>query len=182
MRRNKMRRNGGFTLVELLIVIMIIGILAGLVMLAVSSAQDTAEATRVINDLRALKSAAQMYYVDTGSWPNEGNIPPGRVSQFYSDIFSYLDRRLDANRYANLSGVLSALFSRVSSSTVGTNLVHSDTHYPGRHYVHLRLADNTKMSVMKKIEKQAASAGIISNLDGKPWTTSRGTSMAMYLY
>ena len=63
-------RHGGFTLVELLIVIIIIAILAGMLLLATGSATDNAEATKIINDLRNLKAASMMYYVDNDSWPN----------------------------------------------------------------------------------------------------------------
>lgn len=62
-------RHGGFTLVELLIVIIIIAILAGMLLLATGSATDSADATRIINDLRNLKGAAMMYYVDNNAWP-----------------------------------------------------------------------------------------------------------------
>ena len=61
-------RKGGFTLVELLIVIMIIAILAGMMLLATGSATDSAEATKIINDLRNLKSAALLYYGDHLEW------------------------------------------------------------------------------------------------------------------
>jgi general secretion pathway protein G len=66
-------RKGGFTLVELLIVIMIIAILAGMMMIATSSATDSAEATKIINNLRNLKSAALLYYGDNMSWPQKGD-------------------------------------------------------------------------------------------------------------
>ena len=62
-------RKKGFTLVELLIALIIIGILAGALLLTMANAQAKAEATRVVSDLRNLKSAAIFYYVDKGKIP-----------------------------------------------------------------------------------------------------------------
>jgi prepilin-type N-terminal cleavage/methylation domain-containing protein len=57
-----------FTLVELLIVLLIIGILAGALLLTIANTQAKAEATKIVSDLRALKSAMVLYYADTGRW------------------------------------------------------------------------------------------------------------------
>ncbi len=86
-------RKGGFTLIELLIVIMIVAILAGMMMLTMGSATDSAEATRIINDVRTLKSAALMYAMDNnGNWPDgdwDGTTAPS--------LDQYLDRPLFTN-------------------------------------------------------------------------------------
>jgi len=52
----------GFTLVELLIVIVIIGILAAAMMLGSGSATAAAEATNIVSDLRNLQAAAMMLF------------------------------------------------------------------------------------------------------------------------
>ena len=66
-------REGGFTLVELLMVFMIIAILAGMLLLTTGMSTDGAEAVKVINDLRNLKGAALLYYGDHLKWPGPGD-------------------------------------------------------------------------------------------------------------
>jgi len=59
-----MKLRKGFTLVELLIVIVIIGILAGAMMLASGAATASAEASNVVSNLRSLQSASLMLFAD----------------------------------------------------------------------------------------------------------------------
>ena len=86
------RKHKAFTLVELLIVIIIIGILAGMMMLSTGSATDKAEAMKVVNNLRTIKSAVLMYYADNGKWPVDAENPSINLRR---DTPSSLDKYLD---------------------------------------------------------------------------------------
>ena len=54
----------GFTLVELLIVIVVIGILSAMMMLSSTEAVTSARANNIVSNMRNLKTAALEYYVD----------------------------------------------------------------------------------------------------------------------
>lgn len=60
------QKHSGFTIVELLIVIVVIGILAALVLNSFSGAQQKARITSVNNDLNLLKKAQLAYKNETG--------------------------------------------------------------------------------------------------------------------
>jgi general secretion pathway protein G len=62
-------REGGFTLVELLVVIVVLGVLAGLVVLAVGGIRDRGVASACEGDRRTLDGAIGAYHARTGSYP-----------------------------------------------------------------------------------------------------------------
>ncbi len=60
----KKGKSKGFTLIEMLIVVTLIGILSGGLMLTMSAGTDKAEASRIVSDLNSMKLAAGLYYAD----------------------------------------------------------------------------------------------------------------------
>lgn len=59
----------GFTLVELLIVIAIIGILASLVLVSISTAQKRGRDSKRIADTKQMMNALELYYTDNKAYP-----------------------------------------------------------------------------------------------------------------
>lgn len=64
------KRAQGFTIVELLIVIVVIGILAGLVITTYSGVQENARNTERQTDLKAIQGQLEAYYAKNGTYPS----------------------------------------------------------------------------------------------------------------
>jgi prepilin-type N-terminal cleavage/methylation domain-containing protein len=60
------RKRGGFTLVEIMIVVAIIALLAAIAIPNFLRARKRSEATRILEDLRMLDSATDQYAIDNG--------------------------------------------------------------------------------------------------------------------
>jgi len=65
-----MRRNG-FTLLELLFVLTIVALLAGIAVPMFGSSIDRARESALKEDLRAFRKAIDDYYADAGKYPDE---------------------------------------------------------------------------------------------------------------
>lgn len=68
-----MMRNKGFTIVELLIVIVVIGILAAITIVAFNGVQARATFAKHQSQLSTINKAIQLYYADNGTYPYPGD-------------------------------------------------------------------------------------------------------------
>ena len=65
-------RNNGFTIVELLIVIVVIAILAAISIVAYNGIQNRAEASKTVSAIQAYKKALSLYKIDNNLYPTTG--------------------------------------------------------------------------------------------------------------
>ncbi|MFT5239715.1 MAG: general secretion pathway protein G [Candidatus Promineifilaceae bacterium] len=83
-RTNNLERRG-FTLVEIMVVVAIIGLLAAIAIPSFSKARLNAQMSRAQNDLRVLATAFEQLSMDTGQWPGgySTDVPfPGGANEF----------------------------------------------------------------------------------------------------
>jgi len=73
MNRLRQNKNSALTLIELLVVIAIIGILAALLLAAISQAKARAQRAVCVNNVRQLGIALQAFVADNGVYVLEGN-------------------------------------------------------------------------------------------------------------
>jgi general secretion pathway protein G len=67
---NRTAKVGGFTLIEVMVVIVILGILAALVVPRVMDAPDRARVAKAQSDVLALANALQLYRLDNFNYPS----------------------------------------------------------------------------------------------------------------
>ena len=65
----RFRGQDGFTLIEIMVVILIIGLLALMVVPRLRGVADRAKRTKAQADIQELKQALDRYYLDNGSYP-----------------------------------------------------------------------------------------------------------------
>jgi len=73
----KIERKSGFTIVELLIVVVVIGILAAIVIVAYSGITKSAQQTAITAELRQWEKLFEIYKAKNGSYPQPAASNPG---------------------------------------------------------------------------------------------------------
>jgi len=74
MKKVKKLDKGGFTMVELIVIIAIIAILSAILIPAVFNQIKKSKTARLENELQSLKTAVLQYYADVGKWVKNNNI------------------------------------------------------------------------------------------------------------
>lgn len=69
--RNKLRKSQGFTLIEIMVVLVIIGVMAALIVPRVVGKADDARKIAAKTDITSIMSALNMYKLDNGRYPEE---------------------------------------------------------------------------------------------------------------
>jgi general secretion pathway protein G len=84
-RNNQMKKRKGFTLIELMVVMAIIGILMGLTLTGFFASRKTARDGKRKSDLEQIRSALEMCYSDTGAYPADITSQVSCGSKVYLD-------------------------------------------------------------------------------------------------
>ncbi len=64
-----MKNKKGFTLIELMVVVAIMGLLAALAVIALNSARARARDARRVSDVKQIQTALELYYLDNNAYP-----------------------------------------------------------------------------------------------------------------
>ena len=146
----------GFTLVELLIVIVVIGILSAMMMLSSTEAVSSARAADIISDLRNLKTAALAFYMDN---IDEIDAVKGNIFPFDEHPDIYLAYEAKVWQYMGSKKI------RIDGSnnaeeyhySFGSETHTANTWYGGAWYVWCKVTDDR---VREKLASRAVAVGL----------------------
>ena len=132
----------GFTLVELLIVVAILGVLAAGLSMSSTDAVDAAGANNILNNLQSVKTAAMQMYIDHGSTLDVTNLN------------KYLGKKSTSLKIGNDKGKYTVV-------TVGT---------PSVWYAVYQFSDNDTAGLKTKLGDKATTADLYGTADNSTFT------------
>jgi prepilin-type N-terminal cleavage/methylation domain-containing protein len=137
IRCSTLRAARAFTLIELVVVVGIITVLAGLVLSTAGYARKKAATVRAQNEIAAMAAACESYKVDTGVYPNNGdtnnldpttngnsNSPSYNLTSFY--LYTQLSGDLIGNQQPTLKGYVAFKPQMLLTDTNGSVLAIKD--------------------------------------------------------
>ncbi len=117
-------RRRGFTLVELLVVIVVLGVLAGVAVMKYIDLRNAALAAQMAQEVRAVQIAAFNYYADTETWPPSAAVsavPAGLGPLLPGQLAASFDRVNYQLQFENFAGDGDA-----AAMIVGVSITTSD--------------------------------------------------------
>jgi prepilin-type N-terminal cleavage/methylation domain-containing protein len=95
----RLGRQRGFTLVEIMVVVVIIGLLAAMALPAFQRVKLSAVSKRYLNDARQVRDGAERYALENG------NFPPNGVGGLHASLQGYIPQAIFAATTTPLGGV-----------------------------------------------------------------------------
>lgn len=150
----------GFTLVELLIVIVVIGILSAMMMLSSTEAMSSAKASNIASNLRNLKTAVLSWYADHTDYvltDNTIDFDKTKTSggSKIENVIGTADKKANIEKYFNNEGSLSL----TGTPAQGGYGVCDDG--SGNWYVGYYFAANETSTVVEKLKGRAKTLGLV---------------------
>ena len=177
-RRKRLSVASGFTLVELLIVIVVIGILAAITLVAYNGIQAKANDSRRMSDIDSMKKALSLYKVENGSFP-PANPNPGTATW---------ERSLDPGFLSSLNSVDgNAVFSDPINNS--TSWYRYKSFAPGTYNCPVSLGsfyilwvNNMQAQQSEKIVTNGCDSQTLFTLSSSPPTGSYAENDNYYVY
>jgi prepilin-type N-terminal cleavage/methylation domain-containing protein len=107
MKTNNRRKRAGFSLMELLAVVTILGIIAAIIVPRVTVSSDTAKQKVHAHNKATINAAVERWYIEKGSWP------ANNLSDIGADV-NYFPDGIPANPTGGAAYSLNATTHRVN--------------------------------------------------------------------